>query len=271
MLLSLNFAVICEGNELETYDVTQEGPNSTRAFVASEAGKVSVPTSQHLAQHALGEHEKTDCCDQQFSISYKNDLLGDDQSDVGLATDLYIDGECVHLGCLRAGEEWEVLGIQKTASSVLPFKFQELELVGAFPQTFLGWHVVCSSFAIEDPDVENAPVVPEIGTIELRTFRCRFLGTGEYYYEEHRLHQGRVSERGKKAGWHHVRYVLGHPSQFSSTCDSHRHTQHCRRDTHRYTGTFNKHRLYWPRRCAVCVRQGLLSPQRCIILPSYTT
>ncbi|KAF8487197.1 hypothetical protein DFH94DRAFT_849630 [Russula ochroleuca] len=159
MLLSLNFAVICEGNELETYDVTQEGPNSTRAFVASEAGK-------------------------QFSISYKNDLLGDDQSDVGLATDLYIDGECVHLGCLRAGEEWEVLGIQKTASSVLPFKFQELELV--------------------DPDVENAPVVPEIGTIELRTFRCRFLGTGEYYYEEHRLHQGRVSERGKKAGWHHV-------------------------------------------------------------------
>ena len=42
-LLPLNFAIACEGNELETYDVVQEGPNSTRAYVASEAGKVSVP------------------------------------------------------------------------------------------------------------------------------------------------------------------------------------------------------------------------------------
>jgi hypothetical protein len=42
-LLPLNFAITCEGNELETYDVVQEGPNSTRAYVASEAGKVSVP------------------------------------------------------------------------------------------------------------------------------------------------------------------------------------------------------------------------------------
>ena len=42
-LLSLEFAIVCEGNELETYDVKQEGLNSTTAFVASEAGKVSVP------------------------------------------------------------------------------------------------------------------------------------------------------------------------------------------------------------------------------------
>ena len=41
MALTLNFAIICEGNELETYDVKQEGPNS-RAFVASRAGKVSI-------------------------------------------------------------------------------------------------------------------------------------------------------------------------------------------------------------------------------------
>jgi hypothetical protein len=42
-LQSLEFALICDGNELETHDVKQEGPNSIRAFVASEAGKVSVP------------------------------------------------------------------------------------------------------------------------------------------------------------------------------------------------------------------------------------
>ena len=42
-LQSFNFAIECDENELETYDVKQEGPNSTTAFVASEAGKVSVP------------------------------------------------------------------------------------------------------------------------------------------------------------------------------------------------------------------------------------
>ena len=43
MPLSLNFAIICGGNELEAYDVKQEGPNSM-AYVASEAGKVSNPS-----------------------------------------------------------------------------------------------------------------------------------------------------------------------------------------------------------------------------------
>jgi hypothetical protein len=33
---------MCDGHELETYDVKQEGPSSIRAFVASEAGKVSL-------------------------------------------------------------------------------------------------------------------------------------------------------------------------------------------------------------------------------------
>jgi hypothetical protein len=42
ILQPLNFAIICEGNELEAYDVKQDGPNSIRAYVASEAGKVSV-------------------------------------------------------------------------------------------------------------------------------------------------------------------------------------------------------------------------------------
>ncbi|KAH9990356.1 hypothetical protein BJV77DRAFT_622122 [Russula vinacea] len=156
-LPSLDFAIICEGNELKTYGVKQEGSNSTTAFVASEAGK-------------------------QFSITYKNDL-----SDLDLSADLYIDGVCIHNGFLKAGRQCEVLGIPKTASSVLAFKFQELELV--------------------DPDVENAPVLPEfpeMGTIELRTFRCRVLRTAQYHNLDYRLHQGRVSKHSEKAGWHHV-------------------------------------------------------------------
>jgi hypothetical protein len=72
------------------------------------------------------------------------------------------------------------------------------------------------SFATEDPDLdsEHAPVVLDTGTIELRTFRCRtphglrMEETTEYKLKSHthRLHQGRVSERSKQAGWHHVRY-----------------------------------------------------------------
>ncbi len=42
ILQPLKFAIICDGNELETYDVKQDGPNSIRAYVASETGKVSV-------------------------------------------------------------------------------------------------------------------------------------------------------------------------------------------------------------------------------------
>jgi hypothetical protein len=58
----------------------------------------------------------------------------------------------------------------------------------------------------EDPDVENAPVIPEMGTIELRAYRCRAYRTVQYLYNTtNGLHQGRVSERSKKAGWHHVR------------------------------------------------------------------
>ncbi|KAF8487195.1 hypothetical protein DFH94DRAFT_797571 [Russula ochroleuca] len=95
----LNFAIICEGNELETYDIKQEGPNSTRAFVAS------VPS---------------------------------------------------------AGRQRQIIGMQKTATSVLPFNFQELELVAC---------CLFFSFVNKDPDLESAPVVPEMGMIELQTFR----------------------------------------------------------------------------------------------------
>ena len=55
-----------------------------------------------------------------------------------------------------------------------------------------------------------------MGTIEIRTFRCqmrsglRIEETTKYGLNScngtRRLHQGRVSERSKQAGWHHVGY-----------------------------------------------------------------
>jgi len=44
-LPQLSIAIVCEGNELEMFDVKQEGPSLVRAFVASEAGKVGVSPS----------------------------------------------------------------------------------------------------------------------------------------------------------------------------------------------------------------------------------
>jgi hypothetical protein len=61
-----------------------------------------------------------------------------------------------------------------------------------------------------DPDLEDAPVAPEMGTIELKAYRCRTTGLAKKSKRQHKyedLHWGRVSERSKKAGWHHVAYV----------------------------------------------------------------
>ena len=59
----------------------------------------------------------------------------------------------------------------------------------------------------EDPDVEDAPVVPpEMGTIELRAYRIRVARKVAHRPSaQYGLHRGHVSERSKKAGWHHVR------------------------------------------------------------------
>jgi hypothetical protein len=65
-----------------------------------------------------------------FRITVNNNLLY-----TGLALDWYIDGECIYEGFIRAGAQDEMLGIQKSATSVLPLKFQELELAGAFPDS----------------------------------------------------------------------------------------------------------------------------------------
>lgn len=70
----------------------------------------------------------TDYHDQQFRIVFSNNLFNYD-----LALALYIDGERIYRSYLRARQRGQILGIPKTTSSVLPFKFQELQLVGAFP------------------------------------------------------------------------------------------------------------------------------------------
>jgi len=137
---------------------------------------------------------------QQFKITFSNNLL-----DFDLSLYLYIDGERTNKRYVRAGQRDQILGITKTLTSVLPFKFQELELVGAFSSS-IRWKTYSFSFATEDPDVENAPVVPEMGTIELQAFRCHAQHTAQYKpHAANRLRQGRVSERSKKAGWHRVR------------------------------------------------------------------
>jgi hypothetical protein len=82
-----------------------------------------------------------------------------------------------------------------------------------------------------DEDMEDAPIAPEMGTIEVRAFRRRFI------HKERRqrhstsgLHSGRVSERSKKAGWHHVRYLFPHATRPILIPIDPRH-QYRRRDT----------------------------------------
>ncbi len=67
-LPSLSAAVVCDGKELETYNVEQESASFSKAFIASEAGKVSVfsplgtgrslqtPLSQSFHDSAIQNH-----------------------------------------------------------------------------------------------------------------------------------------------------------------------------------------------------------------------
>jgi len=66
---------------------------------------------------------------QQFKIAFSNNLF-----DFDLALALYIDGERIYRSYLRTRQRGQIVGIPKTTASVLPFKFQELQLVGAFPE-----------------------------------------------------------------------------------------------------------------------------------------
>ena len=70
---------------------------------------------------------------QQFRVTFVNTLV-----DCDLSLDLRIDGELVQKSYLRAGQYGRILGIYKAPNAVLPFKFQELELVGACPRPARG-------------------------------------------------------------------------------------------------------------------------------------
>ena len=63
----------------------------------------------------------------------------------------------------------------------------------------------------KDPDLEDAPVAPEVGTIELKAYRCQILqpGTTKRWEKSSKWCEdsGRISELSKKAGWHHIAYV----------------------------------------------------------------
>ncbi|KAI9441455.1 hypothetical protein H4582DRAFT_1932784 [Lactarius indigo] len=197
-LSSMNAAVVCNDKELETYDVKQEGTSSLTAFIASEAGK-------------------------QFKITYSNNL-----TDFVLDLHLYIDGQFLRSTCVRSGSSREFLGPYNGVRSILPLKFQELQLV--------------------DPDLEDAPIASEAGTIELKVYRCRILGrttVPQTQLMSKGLRGGRVSELSKKIGWHHVatgNEIPAKPRPRKNKLDLH---------------------YFDPRTgSAACVYQDILSPQR---------
>ncbi|KAI0292772.1 hypothetical protein BC826DRAFT_969450 [Russula brevipes] len=118
----------------------------------------------------------------QFKVVMKNNAV-----DFDITSMLYIDGEYVQHLVVPAGRDHEVIGLRASAFTIRPFKFQDVKLV--------------------DPDVEDAPMVPEMGTIEVQMFRSRTLTMGYHSRQKdfpQALHLGRVSELSKKAGWHRV-------------------------------------------------------------------
>ena len=50
-LPAMNAAIVCDGKDLETYNVKQDGTSSLAAFVSSEAGKVSAILTDQEADH----------------------------------------------------------------------------------------------------------------------------------------------------------------------------------------------------------------------------
>ena len=83
--------------------------------------------------------------DQQFKVTIQNNLV-----DCDLALHLHIDGELAQRAHLPAQKGSCILGIYRSSNSVLPFKFQELKLVGAsaLPRLFSFVKPIHSSFPI---------------------------------------------------------------------------------------------------------------------------
>jgi hypothetical protein len=124
-LPAMNVAIVCNDEELETYDVKQEGTSTLTAFVASEAGKV------RTAPSSANRRRTKRFAIQQFKITFSNKL-----SIYAVAVFLHVDGRQVQAMCPRPGSSGEFLGPYKTECSILPLKFQELQLVGTFSFVF---------------------------------------------------------------------------------------------------------------------------------------
>ncbi|KAN0130156.1 hypothetical protein V8E53_012101 [Lactarius tabidus] len=92
-LPAMNAAIVCDGKELDTYDVKQNGTSSLTAFVAGEDGK-------------------------QFKIKVSNNL-----TDFTLAVVLFADGWPVKTKYLPVGMSNEWSGVYDSSHSTLPCKF----------------------------------------------------------------------------------------------------------------------------------------------------
>ena len=121
-LPAMNVAIVCEGRELEMFGVKQDGMTSLTAFIASEAGKVSGSPSLNCERYGTNYFAF-----QQFKITFSNNL-----PNFEVVIFLYVDGRLVQSVCLQAWSSSEILGPYTNAHSILPFKFQELQLVGEF-------------------------------------------------------------------------------------------------------------------------------------------
>ena len=66
-LPAISAAIVCEGKELETYDVKQDGTVSLTAFIASEAGKVRAFFLARTADQSFCVSAIQNCVLEQFA------------------------------------------------------------------------------------------------------------------------------------------------------------------------------------------------------------
>jgi hypothetical protein len=83
---------------------------------------------------------------------------------------LRIDGELVHKTYLRAGQYGHILGIYKGTTSVLPFKFQELELVGTFSVSSLDAYYPSFCYPIKTRTWKTLPSYLTWGSLSFEPF-----------------------------------------------------------------------------------------------------
>jgi hypothetical protein len=62
---------------------------------------------------------------------------------------------------------------------------------------------------LDNGDMENVPVMPEIETIEVQAFYAQVKSTTKSSNNiNYKLHRSCILECSKMAGWHHVRYSI---------------------------------------------------------------